>query len=81
MSKHIDGQKLEQSDQILKEASTHLTEERHGLQLRHNKQLSRLLFFEHTLESSRDRLTRVLDYWNHPFRLNLAGLPGMAREG
>ncbi|OGE46011.1 hypothetical protein PENARI_c356G08184, partial [Penicillium arizonense] len=53
VSKHIDGQKLEQSNQILKEASRHLTKERDGLQLRHDKQLSRLRFFEQALESSR----------------------------
>ena len=80
VSKHIDGQKLEQSNQILKEASTHLTQERDGLQLRHDKQLSRLRFFEQALESSRGQLTRILDDWDHPCRLNLAGLPGMARD-
>ncbi|OGE46430.1 hypothetical protein PENARI_c270G00432, partial [Penicillium arizonense] len=58
VSKHIDGQKLEQSNRILKEASRHLTKERDGLQLRHDKQLSRLRFLEQALESSRDRLTR-----------------------
>ena len=81
MSKHINGQKLEQSNQILKEASTHLLKERDGLQLRRDKQLSQLRFFEQALESSRARLTRVLNDWNHPSRLNLAGLPDMAREG
>ncbi|CAG8267720.1 unnamed protein product [Penicillium salamii] len=77
VSKHIDGQKLEQSNRILKEASTHLTKERDGLQLRHDKQLSRLRFFEQALESSRGPLTRVLDDWNHPIRL----MPDIAREG
>ena len=77
MSKHIDGQKLQQSNQILEEASTHLLKERDSLQLRHDKQLSRLRFFEQALESCRGRLTKVLDDWNHPSRLNLAGLPDM----
>lgn len=81
VSKYIDAQKLQQSNQILKESSTHLSKERDGLQLRHDKQLSRLRFFEQALESSRGRLTRVLDDWNNPSRLNLAGLPDMAREG
>ena len=83
MSKHIDGQNLEQSNQILKEASRHLTKERDGLQLHHDKQLSRLRFFEQALESSRVRLTCVLDDWNHPSRFNLH-VPGFldnAREG
>ena len=81
VSKHIDGQSLEQSNHILKEASRHLTKERDGLQLRHDKQLSRLRFFEQALESSRDRLTRVLDDWNHPSRLSLAGSLNNARIG
>ncbi|KAF3003917.1 hypothetical protein E8E15_001221 [Penicillium rubens] len=81
VSRHIDGQKLEQSNQILKEASTHLTKARDGLQLRHDKQLSRLRFFEQALESSRGRLASLLDDWNHPSRLNLAGLPDMVKEG
>ncbi|OGE47242.1 hypothetical protein PENARI_c053G08741 [Penicillium arizonense] len=80
VAKHNDGQKLEQNNQILQESGTHLLKERDGLQLRHDKQLSRLHFFEQALESSRGRLTRVLDGWNHPCRLNLAGLPDMARE-
>ncbi|KAI2734440.1 hypothetical protein DTO013E5_9991 [Penicillium roqueforti] len=79
VSKHIDGQKLEQSNRILKEAGTHPRKESDGLQLRHDKQLSRLCFFEQALESSRERLISVLDDWNHPSRLNLAGLPDNAR--
>jgi hypothetical protein len=81
VSKHIDGQKLQQSNQILKEARTHLRKERVGLQPHHEKQLARLRFFEQALESSRERLISLLDGWNHPSRLNLAGLPDMAREG
>ncbi|OGE46631.1 hypothetical protein PENARI_c159G09657 [Penicillium arizonense] len=80
LSKHIDGQKLEQSNQILKEASTHLSKTRDGLQLRHDKQLSRLRFFEQALESSRGPLIRVLDDWDHPCRLNLPGFLDNARE-
>ncbi|CAG8295812.1 unnamed protein product, partial [Penicillium salamii] len=79
VSKHIDGQKLEQDNLALKEAGTHLRKERDGLQVRHDKQLSRLRFFDQALELSRERLVRVLDDWNHPSRLNLAGLPDNAR--
>ncbi|CAG8142493.1 unnamed protein product, partial [Penicillium nalgiovense] len=80
VSKHIDGQKLEQSNQNLKEAGTHLRKERDGLQLRHDKQLARLRFFEQALESSRERLTSLLDDWNYPYSPNLAGLTDAARE-
>ncbi|KAI1829393.1 hypothetical protein DTO027I6_9608 [Penicillium roqueforti] len=52
VSKHIDGQKLQQSNQVLKEAGAHLKKEKDGLQLCHDKQLSRLHFFEQA--------------WNHP---------------
>ncbi|KAJ5037716.1 hypothetical protein NUH16_011315 [Penicillium rubens] len=79
VSKHVDGQKLEQDNLALKEAGTHLRKERDGLQVRHDKQLSRLRFFEQALELSRERLVRVLDDWNHPSTLNLAGLPDNAR--
>ncbi|KAL2697969.1 hypothetical protein AAEP93_010679 [Penicillium crustosum] len=63
----------------LKEVGTHLRKERDRLQLRHEKQLSRLCFFEQALKSSRERLTSVLDDWNHPSRFNLAGLLDNAR--
>jgi hypothetical protein len=61
VSKHIDGRKQEQSNPSLKEAGTHLSKERDGLQLRHDKQLSRLRFFEQALELSRETLISVLD--------------------
>jgi hypothetical protein len=80
VSKHIDGQKLEQSNRILKEASTQLTKERDGLQLRHDKQLSQLRSFEQALELSRDRLISVLDDWNHHSRLSLAGILDNVRQ-
>ena len=51
----------------LKEAGTHLSKERDRLQLRHDKQLSRMRFFEQALESSRERLISVLD-WKYSSR-------------
>ncbi|CAG7981852.1 unnamed protein product [Penicillium nalgiovense] len=80
VSKHVDGQKLRQSNQTLKEAETHLRKERDGLQLRHDKQLARLRFFEQALESSRERLTSLLDDWKYPYSPNLTGLRDVARE-
>ncbi|CAG7979625.1 unnamed protein product [Penicillium salamii] len=81
VSKHIGGENLEQDNLILKEAGTHLRKERDGLQARHDKQVYQLCFFEQALESSRVRLASVLDDWNHPSRLNLAGLSDNATEG
>ncbi|CAG8069011.1 unnamed protein product [Penicillium salamii] len=81
VSKHIDGENLEQGNLVLKEAGTHLRKERDGLQLRHNKQLSRLRFFEQALELSREKLTSVLDDWNHFSSLNFAGLFDEERQG
>ncbi|KAK9847941.1 hypothetical protein MYU51_017423 [Penicillium brevicompactum] len=49
----------------LKQASTHLRKETDSVQVRHDKQLSWLRIFEQALESSRERLTSVLDNWNH----------------
>jgi hypothetical protein len=81
VSKHIDGRKLEQDNLVLKEAGAHLRKERDGLQVRHDKQLFRLRFFEQALELSRKRLVSVLDDWSHPSRLNLAVPLNDAREG
>ena len=78
MSKHIDGQKLEQSNRM-KESGTDLRKERDGLQLRQDKQLFRLRFSEQALELSRERLISVVDDWYHASRLNLAGLLDKAR--
>ena len=81
VSGHVDGQKLQQSNQTLKEAGASLRKERDSLQLYHEKQLAQLRFFEQALESSRERLISLLDDWNYPFRPNLTGLPDVAREG
>jgi hypothetical protein len=80
VSKHIDVQKIDQSNEILKEAGTYLRKERDGLQLHHEKQLARLRFFGQALESSRERLISLLDDWNYPYSPNLAGLSDVARE-
>jgi hypothetical protein len=79
VSKHPDGQKLEQDNLVLKEAGAHLRKERDGLQVRHDKQLFRLRFFEQALELSRERLVSVLDDWNHSSILNLAEFLDNAR--
>jgi hypothetical protein len=80
VSKHIDVQRIDQSNEILKEAGTYLRKERDGLQLHHEKQLARLRFFGQALESSRERLISLLDDWNYPYSPNLAGLSDVARE-
>jgi hypothetical protein len=80
VSKHVDGQKLQQSNQSLKGADTYLREERDGLQLHHEKQLARLRFFGQALESSRERLISLLDDWNYPNSPNLVGLTDVVRE-
>ena len=80
VSKHIDVQKIDQGNEILKEAGTYLRKKRDGLQLHHEKQLARLRFFGQALESSRERLISLFDDWNYPYSLNLAGLSDVARE-
>jgi hypothetical protein len=80
VSKHIDSQKLEQENLLLKEAGTHLRQKRDGLQVRYDKQLARLRFVEQALDLARERLVSVLDDWNHPSTLNLAGLSDSAKE-
>jgi hypothetical protein len=80
VSKPIDGQKLQQSNQSLKEANTHLRKERDGLRLHHEKQVARLRFFEQAFESSRERVISLLHDWNYPFSPKLAGLADVTRE-
>ncbi|CAG8125826.1 unnamed protein product [Penicillium nalgiovense] len=79
VSKHIDGENLEQGNLVLKEAGTHLRKKRDGFQVRHDKQVYQLCFFEQALESSRERLVSVFDDWNHPSRLNMAEFSDNAR--
>ncbi|CAI7603379.1 unnamed protein product [Penicillium viridicatum] len=79
VSKHIGGEKLEQSNRNLKEDGTRLKNERDSLQRHHDKQLVQLRFFEQALESSRERLVSLLDDWNYPSRPNLVELPDVAR--
>lgn len=81
MYKHFDGEKLEQNNQILKEAGVHLKHERDSLQILHDKQQSQLHFFEQALESSRERLTSVLADWDYPVRHHLSGISEIARRG
>jgi hypothetical protein len=77
---HVDGQKLEHGNLALKEAGAHLRKKRDGLQVRHDKQLSRLRVFEQALGLSQERLISVLDDWNHPSILNLSGLSNNAKR-
>lgn len=65
MSKHINGQRLEQENLLLEEAGAHLRKKRDGLKLRHDKQLARLRFLEQALDSSRERLVSVLNAWTY----------------
>lgn len=62
MSNHIDSEKLEQKNHMLKEAGIHLRKNRDGFQLRHDKQLSRWRFFEQALASSQEWLSSVLPW-------------------
>ncbi|KGO67581.1 hypothetical protein PITC_094500 [Penicillium italicum] len=59
--KHIDSQKLEEENLVLREVGAHLRIEGDGLQLHHDNQLFRLRLFEQALELSRERLIGVLD--------------------
>ncbi|KAJ5862975.1 hypothetical protein N7455_007043 [Penicillium solitum] len=65
VSKHINGQRLEQENLLLEEAGAHLRKKRDGLKLRHDKQLARLRFLEQALDSSRERLVSVLNAWTY----------------
>ncbi|KAJ5144443.1 hypothetical protein N7526_001951 [Penicillium atrosanguineum] len=74
VSKHLDCEKANETNQVLREASIHLSNERDSLQLRHSEKLSRLHFFDQALQSSRERLIGILNDWNQLSRGDLADL-------
>ncbi|KAJ6126461.1 hypothetical protein N7523_002085 [Penicillium sp. IBT 18751x] len=74
VSKHLDCEKTNEANQVLREASVHLSNERDSLQLRHAEQLSRLRFFDRAFQSSRERLSGILNDWNQLSRGDLADL-------
>ena len=74
VSKHLDCEKTNETNQLLREASVHLSNERDSLQLCHAEQLSRLRFFDQALKSSRERLSGLLIEWNQFSRGDLAEL-------
>jgi hypothetical protein len=74
VSKHLDCEKINEANQVLREASVPLSNERDSLQVRDAEQISRLRFFDQALQSSRERLTGILNDWNQLSRGDLADL-------
>jgi hypothetical protein len=74
VSKHLDCEKTNDANQVLREASVPLSNKRDSLQHRHAEQISRLRFFDQALQSSRERLTGILNDWNQLSRGDLADL-------
>ncbi|KAJ6126377.1 hypothetical protein N7523_001989 [Penicillium sp. IBT 18751x] len=74
VSKHLDCEKANETNQVLREASVQLSNKRDSLQVRHAEQLSRLRFFDQAVQSSRERLTGILNDWNQLSRGDLADL-------
>ncbi|KAI3095269.1 hypothetical protein CBS147333_9805 [Penicillium roqueforti] len=70
--KHLEGEIPDENDKTSKEATTKLSKERDGLQLRPDEQLSRLYSFEQALEQTQERLIGVLKDWNQCSRSDLA---------
>lgn len=75
VSKHIDGQKLERENLVLKEAGAHQRKVRDGFQLRHDKQLSRLRYVG-ALPKERlgrafvflNKSNKAMPYLNRPYK-------------
>ena len=74
VSKHLDCEKANETNQVLRDVSMNLSDENEGLQSRHDEQLSRLCFFDQASNSSRERLTGILIDWNQLSRRDLAEL-------
>lgn len=80
MPKHLEGEIPDENDKTSKEATTKLSNERDGLQLRPDEQLSRLYSFEQALEQTQERLIGVLKDWNQCSRSDLVLLMDIKRR-
>ncbi|KAI1829388.1 hypothetical protein DTO027I6_9603 [Penicillium roqueforti] len=78
--KHLEGEISEENDKTSKEATTKLSNERDGFQLRPDEQLSRLYSFEQALEQTQERLIGVLKDWNQCSRSDLVLLMDIKRR-
>ena len=78
--KHLEGGIPDENHKTSKEATTKLSNERDGLQLRPDEQLSRLYSFEQALEKTQERLTGLLKDWNQCSKSELALLMDIKRR-
>jgi hypothetical protein len=78
--KHLEGEISEENDKTSKEATTKLSNERDGFQLRPDEQLPRLYSFEQAFEQTQERLTGVLKDWNQCSRSDLVLLMDIKRR-
>ncbi|OGE47143.1 hypothetical protein PENARI_c060G05924 [Penicillium arizonense] len=77
--RHLSGEDVDQKIQISKEARFNPSKERNGPQLPADEQRLRLLSFEQALESSRERLTVLLNGWNQCSKSSLGMLVDVKR--
>jgi hypothetical protein len=64
MAKHMEGKKLAEANDDLRETQQKLMNEKNRVQSSQDDQLTRLHFLDQALESSRLRLTEILKEWN-----------------
>jgi hypothetical protein len=64
MAKQMEGKKLAQANDGLRETHQKLLDEKNRMKSSHDDQLARLHFLDRALESSRLRLTEILKEWN-----------------
>ncbi|KAJ5993141.1 hypothetical protein N7451_008865 [Penicillium sp. IBT 35674x] len=75
LSKHVDIQRLEEANQILRAGNAQHSGEADHLKHRQDDQLARLHAFESALERTRQNLLGVLDDWNSCAAADLAVVP------
>ncbi|CAG8099276.1 unnamed protein product [Penicillium salamii] len=78
--KHRKGENPDENDKTSRETTTEPSNERDGLQLRPDEQLSRLYSFEQALVQTQERLVGVLKGWNQCSRSDLAVLMDIKRH-
>jgi hypothetical protein len=78
--KHLEGEIPDENDKTSKEATTKLSHERDGPQLRSDEHLTRLYSFERAFDRTQERLISILRDWNQCPKSDLALLMDIQRR-
>ena len=80
VSKHVDAQRLEEANQVMRAENTQFCRERGYLKRREEDQVARLVSFERSMDKVRQGPLGVLKDWNTCSTGVLAGNPQETQE-